>query len=513
MDYFHRFLKRARQRLFLLVLVNNAVLIAAWWVSSQYTPLSNYGLLGALITLAIILSIAMTITISNSLTQPLKAVWQAVVHLAPGEQNTPPPPVIDSLKTGRELVANLTAQIYQLASVAAHNDNAVSSQPAGIKSNFIASNLPLPLIVIDKDRNIIFASDATKKYLAIESDDIISKNLYSVLDMSFNTSETFDVWLQDSIANAATATKSWERVRLNLADQKTTKLFDLAAYYNKDNPENIETMLVMFDHTEQYSQDDQAMGFVALAVHELRTPLTLLRGYIEVFEEEFAGKLNPELSDFMFKMNASVQQLAGFVNNILNLARIENDQMSLQLQEQNWKDIIKSATDNLALRAKVHGIAIEYTVAPDLPTVGADRVSIFEVLTNLLDNAIKYSGKGKKILVNSSLNQDGLVETSVQDFGVGIPPSVIENLFTKFYRNHRSRGQVSGTGLGLYLSKAIISAHGGNIWVRSKEDEGTTVSFTIQPYAKLAEERKNNDNKDIVRGAHGWIKNHSLYRR
>jgi signal transduction histidine kinase len=89
----------------------------------------------------------------------------------------------------------------------------------------------------------------------------------------------------------------------------------------------------------------------------------------------------------------------------------------------------------------------------------------------------------------------------------------LPNLFTKFYRDHRNRAQIGGTGLGLYLSKAIIAAHGGSLWVRSKEGEGSTFGFSIMPYAQLAEEIKQSGDQGITRGAHGWIKNHSLYRR
>jgi len=106
-----------------------------------------------------------------------------------------------------------------------------------------------------------------------------------------------------------------------------------------------------------------------------------------------------------------------------------------------------------------------------------------------------------------------MIETSVQDFGLGITTSIMPNLFTKFYRDHRNRAQIGGTGLGLYLSKAIIDAHGGSIWVRSKPGEGSTFGFTLVPYAQLTEESKRSGNNEIVRGAHGWIKNHSLYRR
>jgi signal transduction histidine kinase len=300
---------------------------------------------------------------------------------------------------------------------------------------------------------------------------------------------------------------------LNPSDSRPQRLFDLAAYYNKDNPHKFETMLVLFDHTKAYSQDDQAVSFIALSVHELRTPLTLLRGYIEAFEEEFAGKLTEDMKDFMFKMSATAQQLTAFVNNILNVARIDDDQLVLQLHEEKWGDIIRAAANSLALRARVRGITIEYSVAPDLPTVGVDRVSVLEVINNLVDNAIKYSGESNRIVINTFLNAEGLVETTVQDFGVGVPANVLPNLFTKFYRDHHNRAQIGGTGLGLYLSKAIVHAHGGSIWVKSNQGEGSTFGFTLVPFANLTDEMRSNVNQDITRGAHGWIKNHSLYRR
>src|ERR1019366_854776 len=103
--------------------------------------------------------------------------------------------------------------------------------------------------------------------------------------------------------------------------------------------------------------------------------------------------------------------------------------------------------------------------------------------------------------------------TTVQDFGLGISSSIMPNLFTKFYRDHRNRAQIGGTGLGLYLSKAIVTAHGGNLWVRSTEGKGSVFGFTLLPYEKLSQEIKSKDDEKIVRSAHGWIKNHSYYRK
>ena len=135
---------------------------------------------------------------------------------------------------------------------------------------------------------------------------------------------------------------------------------------------NVETIVTLFDHTEKYNQADRTIGFVALAVHELRTPLTLLRGYIEVFEDELADKLDPELQGFLQKMQASAQLLSAFVNNILNFSRVESDQLTLDLDETSWNDIVTKVVNDLKVRAFVKNKQIELQLAPNLPAVAAD---------------------------------------------------------------------------------------------------------------------------------------------
>jgi signal transduction histidine kinase len=318
-------------------------------------------------------------------------------------------------------------------------------------------------------------------------------------------------WLGQVKASKVTAANNWDRVRLNLPDGQPTRLFDMIAHFNKDNPNNYETLLALYDHTQKYQSEDNNTSYVALAVHELRTPLTLLRGYIEVFEDELGSNLTPELKDFMTKMSAAAQTLTAFVSNILNVARVDENQLTLSLAEANWNELLPSICKDLEIRAKVRGKQLQLNVMPNLPTVAVDKISIYEVLSNLIDNAIKYSDKADKVIVHARIASDGNVETIVQDFGLGIPESAVKNLFTKFYRSHRSRGAVSGSGLGLYLVKAIVNAHGGNVWVQSKEGEGSSFGFTLQPFKNLANGESGQGG--LERQAHGWIKNHSMYRR
>jgi signal transduction histidine kinase len=506
MDHLQKLASQVRIRLFGLFGLQTIAVGCLWWLVAVYSPLATT-VNAALLAIGALLLAWFGATLATQLSlEPTTALWKAIVHLLDGRRGVEPPK-IDRLHVGRELVSSLSTQIYQLASSAKQLDI-----PTGdLQPDSILKHVPVPVIGLDKDHTIVFANEAAATYSQRPLDELIGANFYSTLDLAFSGDQTLDVWLKDIGNRRANDTATWDRVRFKAADD-TMRQFDLAVAYNKDNPAGTELVLTMFDHSDRYNQDDDGIGFIALCVHELRTPLTLLRGYIEVFERELPADLQPELTDYVRKMNAAARQLTAFVGNILNVARAEGDQLALSLQKNDWAEVLESAAANLKFMAEVRGITLECQVANDLPPVGVDRVSIYEVINNLVDNAIKYSGDSKKIVVSSQL-RDGMIETTVQDWGVGIPASTIPNLFTKFYRNFRNRAQIGGTGLGLYLCKAIIAAHGGNIWVQSKVGRGTIIGFTLMPYDKLAEELKNSDNKEIIRGAHGWIKNHSLYRR
>lgn len=510
MGYFQRFLRQFRARLFMVVLVNNALILADWYIVDRIVHLTGWWALFAVVAAPLVTLGLIPWLTATMLTQPTKLLSQAIMHLAPTTANDTPAPKPDQLHLGRELITNLINQLYQLTSVVQGVEQ-MTAKSNVLTPDFAANSLPLPLVVLNKEDKIVLINEAAAKYLNKPATDLMGQNLFTALDMSFTSSDTLNGWLQDTKGKTVTSDHQWERVRIGLPGQEDNLQFDLAAHYNQDNPLGYETLLVLFDHTVTYGQDDESLGFIALSVHELRTPLTLLRGYIEVFDDEIGPTLDPEMHRFMKQMDAAAQQLTAFVDNILNVAKIEDNQLTLQLHKENWSEIVGTVVSDMQLRAGVHGITINTEMAKGLPTAGVDRYSIYELLANLLDNAIKYSKKDDVILVKSVLNEEGMIETSVSDRGVGIDAAVLPHLFEKFYRNHRHRAQIGGTGLGLYISKAIVEAHGGEIWVNSKPDEGSTFTFTVIPYDKLEENRKTGGG-DITRSAHGWIKNHSLYR-
>lgn len=498
--------------------------VAVGLLSTKLFPGNLLAQVGVTILVGLIVLFFMAVVLTRIVADPLKKLSDVIVYATHSSRSGAAPDT-ETLKIGRELVTSLALQIYDLASinekkneVTAENQEptpqptAQESSPS-VEPNKILDHIGTPTIGIDAKQNITIVNRAACEYFGKEKEQIVGKPLFDAANMSFHNSDTFESWLKETQQKSAFSNKTWEKVRVDITDSEKSRLFDLVASYSKDEREgSTETMLTVYDRTEFYNRDSTEVGFVAMAVHELRTPLTVMHGYIEVFEDELGPKLDPEMANFMHKMKVSAQQLTEFVGNILNIARVEENQLVLELKQYRWAEIVNYAASDLQLRARVNDKRIMIQTDENLPNVAVDMVSIHEVINNLVDNAIKYSGKSERILITSKLNSDGLVEVGVQDFGIGAPRDVMDGLFQKFYRSHKSSAQVGGTGLGLYLCKAIVNAHGGNIWVRSKEGEGSTFSFTLMPYDKIKHE-KSSGQDGIMRGAHGWIKNHTLNRQ
>lgn len=483
-----------------------------WLVSDQLPgglPAVFVAVLGVL--LAGLFGLVFGIYLGRTAATPFRYFWDALRYA--GKQPGAHAPDLTVLRVAQELTNATVHELYQLAMT---EDVQLGGErlAAGQAAQTALAKLPLPVAAINRDLHVVYVNDSLAQAYGVSSEAVVGLNVNEALHLSFPSEDTLERWLEENLKSAVTDTRVWQRVRLTDAAGKMLRQGDLVGYFNNGLGNQLLATLTFFDRSETYGRDDSEINFVALAVHELRTPLTIMRGYVEVFEEELAGSLDPELQDFLRKLSASTQQLTAFISNILNVARVEADQLELHLEEQSWPEILHAVGADMDLRAKTNGRRLEYNIHSGLPSVAADRVSIYEVLINLIDNAIKYSGRSPRIVISTRLNKEGMVETTIQDFGVGIATSVMPHLFEKFYRSHRSRGWAGGSGLGLYLSRAIIEAHGGRIWVQSKEGQGSVFGFTLQAYKDVAGKGQSGDNKDaITRSAHGWIKNHSLYRR
>lgn len=443
--------------------------------------------------------------------KPFRIISDAVTHVSK-EANATPPPNVNKHSYERSGLKALVQTIYELSvasfqGVLDHPGDEEGTSPEVFKE--IISLMPCELIVLDKNGAVSFYHGSGG--LAQLPNETMS------LKLQFEKENEFNNWLEECRQQKVRDTKTWHRVPNATLGEENRKVFDVVAHYEKNEVSEVETVLLLIDRTIEYSRDEEDMDFIALAAHELRAPITVIRGYLDVLNEELreTGVLKGDQKELLDRVQVSSERLSGYINNILNVSKYDRAHLKLHLREENLASILRDIVDDLALRASTQQRQLAFRIPTGLPTIAADRSSFGEVIINLVDNAIKYSKEDGEVILSAEV-KDEFVEITVQDFGIGMPENVISNLFSKFYRSHRSRQSVSGTGLGLYISKAIIESHGGKIWARSVEGEGSTFGVQVPIYSTVADKLAsgNNGNESIIEeSSHGWIKNHSMYRR
>lgn len=436
--------------------------------------------------------------------EPLSLLTQAVTHVSNESGQVTRLNLNDSYheKTG---LKTLVDTIYELAIQTPQPISALDPNAASLHQTLL-DTMPCGIIALNEKREIIFSNAAAP----IKVNEKNEKGI----ELIFSADDTFDSWLTDVEIHELGETKSWTRVQNVLPDEDDRKLYDLYASYHKNAPNGVETLLICLDRSAYYGKDEEDMDFIALAAHELRGPITVIRGYLDVLNGELQPVLRNDQKELFERLEVSASRLSGYVSNILNVSRYDRRHLKVHLREDKIDSIYSTIADDLALRASTQNRLLSVTLPPDLPTIAADRNSLTEVMANLVDNAIKYSNEGGQVSVTAAVDGD-FVTFNVEDHGIGIPSSVLGNLFTKFYRSHRSRQTVSGTGLGLYISKAIVESHGGHVNLSSTEGQGSTFGFSIPIYSTVADKllANHNENQGIMESGSGWIKNHSMIKR
>ncbi len=483
--------------------------IAAWFILEQFTNYQSGRRL--ILTAAVSVLVAMLTFwwLYRQVNRPLKSVYQQVDALNQRHYDYRAPDQLQGVFGGLNLMLDQLSNQLQQFSAHDQAELAIIKAEAGRLRN-VVNAISDGVIALDSAAHIILFNKAAIKITGYGLAEAAGKPVSQILPLLRGNSLVLNDWLS-ACEGADLQSKQWEAIRLKTKDGKVRSV-DVEALYQGTDPNGIRTLVTFHDRTEMQEVEDMKVDFVALAAHELRTPITVIRGYLEILENELGASLNNEHKEIMRKLTISASQLSGFINNILHVSRIEHGDLNLKLEPTDWIELMQSTCQELINKASILGKKLVLNLPDKLPPVAVDRTSIVEVINNLVDNAIKYSETGTEVIVSVKPSSD-MIETIIQDSGVGIPENAIDKLFTKFYRSHRTRASHRGTGLGLYMSKAIVEAHGGNIWVHSVVGQGSTFGFLLPTYDKLSHRHLEVDGASkITRGVHGWIKNHSLYR-
>jgi PAS domain S-box-containing protein len=245
--------------------------------------------------------------------------------------------------------------------------------------------------------------------------------------------------------------------------------------------DNVRGCIVIFrDTTDQRALDQMKTEFISTASHQLRTPLTGLRWYTSTLAEGQAGVLNPEQQGLVKEIEACTQQMIVLVNDLLDVARLDQGTLKLSLATVSMGEILAEVVKTLEAKSKNFQVtlALDESLAT-APSVTADKRLLTEVLLNLVDNAIKYTPELGTVRINA-YEEGGEFVLAIADTGVGIPTAEMEKLFRKFSRiENPLSNRERGTGLGLYFAKGVIEKHGGRIWARSSVGKGSTFYVSL----------------------------------
>lgn len=500
-DYWPRFRRRAVGITILMQVVGT---LTIGFVLISTTTISTTTITFWMTLLAILAtSIGINLLLFNLLSAPLKDLTDALTHVS-NEPTIITPPNPNARRFERDGFKPLLQLIYKMASDEDSDAEVKKVTAATTDFSTALNNATAGFIVLDSTGRVTYAND--KAPIHTDPTGTI------VIDLLFDTEDTLSVWLKDCAENAVHAEHSWKRVANKITGEEDRKIYDISASYQKGSA--AEVVMTLFEQTDVYLPEDEDLDFIAFAAHELRGPITVIRGYLDVLGDELTEKLDADQVELMNRLVVSANRLSSYVNNILNASRYDRRHLKVHLRESSIAKIYDTIRDDMQLRAASQNRVLSVAFPDTLPTVAADRASVSEVISNLIDNAIKYSNEGGVVNITAGIDGD-FVQVSVEDRGIGMPGNVVSNLFHKFYRSHRSRETVAGTGIGLYICKAIVESHGGKISVRSSEDEGSTFTFTLPIYSTVAEKLKadNNSNESLIdHDENGWIKNHSMYR-
>ena len=241
--------------------------------------------------------------------------------------------------------------------------------------------------------------------------------------------------------------------------------------------EPVLALAILRDITQQKEIEQLQRDFVSIVSHELRAPLTAIKGFAKTLvlkDEELSPATRRE---FLSTVNEQAERLARLVDDLLQVSRIDANRVRVEWTELDLDGVIHDLMSQFHSKWGSRRVIID--TSRGLPLLRADRAKLEEILINLIDNAIKYSPQWTPVRVAGRVVGDE-IEIAIQDRGFGIAPEDAAELFQKFHRvSTPATRDIGGTGLGLYIVKGLVEAHGGRVWVESVPDAGSTFSFTI----------------------------------
>ncbi len=331
----------------------------------------------------------------------------------------------------------------------------------------IVNNLTEGLLVFDNKSKLSLINPKAENILGIKKEDVLGKNILNL--SSFPGCEKIVSVLGGGI----------EEISKREVEIEENFILEIDSIKVGEH-EKVGALVILRDITREKKAERMKTEFVTLAAHQLRTPMSGIKWSLRMVLDGEGGKLTEKQKEVLEKAYYTNDKVIELINDLLNVAKIEEGKYISKTKLERLEELIERVVEKYKKEIDEKGLDCRIEEpSEDLPKVMMDRDKMEIAFSNILKNSISYTLSGGKITV-SITKEEKYLKVEVKDTGVGIPRFVQERIFEKFFRSKNvMKIETEGTGLGLYITKNIIKAHGGRIWFESEEGKGTSFFFTL----------------------------------
>jgi PAS domain S-box-containing protein len=366
-------------------------------------------------------------------------------------------------------------------------------QTEAIQSQAILQSLSDGVIVCGDDGSVLTANLAVERILERSIEELVVWNLPELLRRLLG--RRADEVPIDELLARPTDERHAPRT-FSTTFEMSTRMISVTLGPVLNSKESLLGVVAVFrDITREVESDRLKTEFIGTVSHELRTPMTSIKGFTQLLAMGSLGPVNDTQKEFLQIIQTNAERMITIINDLLDITKIETGSVELDLRPLHLAESLSNVMMELQPNIQARELALSISIPPGLPLVRADARRLNQILVNLLSNAVKYTPVGGKIALEArevdidavpEARREGLKSAvryalvEVRDTGVGVAPEEHERIFERFYRTENPlKVEAGGTGLGLSLVRPLIQLLGGQIWVNSTLNEGSTFSFII----------------------------------
>jgi len=326
------------------------------------------------------------------------------------------------------------------------------------------------LIVFDKEKKIALINPSAERILGLKENQVINKEIGKIPGFPN----------LDQLYKALGRRIAWTDKKYELALEKPLKgFFQISVARVTVGKEVVGLMVVLHDITRDKEIDRMKNEFISISAHQLRTPLSAIKWTLKMLLHGDMGRINKEAMEYIKRVNEANDRMVALINDLLNVSRIEEGRFIYKKKQVLISNMVAKIVSSLSAITSKKRIKISFDLPKrSLPKIMIDAEKMRQAIQNIIDNAVRYSPNNSEIIIRMKQVEEEagkFIQIEVEDHGIGIAAKDQVHMFGKFYRGENAvRTQTEGSGLGLFIVKNVIEAHGGKIWFDSKMNEGTT---------------------------------------